>query len=155
MKPKQQSTTDFLKISFTPPKRDIVEMMTRMSNIRCRTCTYDVNRTYDILRTMSQVHNLNIIRAMSYVRCDIQCRTSDLRCRVGRRTTSYVTYDIVGGKNPDVIHIIMIFLLSYYYLTIILLLSHHYSTYYLNLLYAIICLKTIIRYYLTYYALLS
>ena len=25
----------------------------RTSNIRCRTCTYDVDRTYDILRTMS------------------------------------------------------------------------------------------------------
>ena len=72
----------------------------RTSNIRCRTCTYDVDRTYNILRTMSQIHNLNIVRAMSYVRCDIRCRTSDLRCHVGRRTTSYVTYDIVGGKNP-------------------------------------------------------
>ena len=75
----------------------------RTSNIRCRTCTYDVDRTYDILRTMSWIHNLNIVRAMSYVRCDIRCRTSDLRCRVGRRTTLYVTYGIVGGKNPDVV----------------------------------------------------
>ncbi len=28
IKPKQQSTTDFSNMSFTPPKRDIVEMMT-------------------------------------------------------------------------------------------------------------------------------
>ena len=28
IKPKQQSTTDFLKMAFTPPKKDIVEMMT-------------------------------------------------------------------------------------------------------------------------------
>ena len=28
MKPKQQSTTDFLNMSFTPPKKDIVQMLT-------------------------------------------------------------------------------------------------------------------------------
>ena len=28
---------------------------------------------------------------------------ANVRCRFVRRTTSYVTYDIVGGKNPDVI----------------------------------------------------
>ena len=28
IKPKQQSTTDFLKMSFTPPKKDIVQMLT-------------------------------------------------------------------------------------------------------------------------------
>ena len=39
------------------------------------------------------------VRAMSYVRCATRCRTSDLRCRVGRRMTSYVMNDILGAKE--------------------------------------------------------
>ena len=82
----------------------VYDMLTRCrtSVIRYRTSTYDINMTYDIVPTMSYVAYLYIARTTSYLRCCTRHRTSDVRCRTYRRKTSYVTYDIVGGKNPDV-----------------------------------------------------
>ncbi len=73
---------------------------------RCRMTIYDIVKTYDVKPTMSQVLPLNMahtIFRISYVRCDVQYSRCDLRGRIDRPTISQVTYDIVCGKNPDVV----------------------------------------------------
>ncbi len=61
-----------------------------------------VVRTYDVTRTMSYVYILYIARTTSHVRCTIRCRVLHVRCRTSCTYDIVRTYDIVGGKNPDV-----------------------------------------------------
>ena len=42
----------------------------------------------------------NIARTMSYVRCSLSHRTSNLRCHRSRRMTSKVTYDVATPRPP-------------------------------------------------------
>ena len=73
----------------------------RMSYIRHRMLTYDIVKTYDIVHTISYVQQCNIVYTISYIRYGIRHPTQDIRYRMSRHTISYVTYDIVCGKNPD------------------------------------------------------
>ncbi len=73
----------------------------RMSYIRHRMLTYDIIQTYDIVHTISYVQQCNIVYTISYIRYGIRHPTPDIRYRMSRHTISYVTYDIVCGKNPD------------------------------------------------------
>ena len=73
----------------------------RMSYIRHRMLTYDIVKTYDIVHTTSYVQQCNIVYTISYIRYGIRHPTPDIRYRMSRHTISYVTYDIVCGKNPD------------------------------------------------------
>jgi hypothetical protein len=54
---------------------------------------------------MSYVYILYIARTTSYVRCSTRCRMLHVRCRTCMTydiVRDVRTYDIVGGKNPDV-----------------------------------------------------
>ena len=73
-----------------------------MSYTRCRIQGYDIVHTYDIGHTISYVQNPYVVHTISYVRYTARCRIHDVRRRVTGRTISYVAYDIVGGKNPDI-----------------------------------------------------
>ena len=74
----------------------------RMSYTRCRIQGYDIVHTYDTGHTISYAQNPYVVHTISYVRYTARCRIHDVRRRVTGRTISYVAYDIVGGKNPDV-----------------------------------------------------
>jgi hypothetical protein len=84
------------------PTYDIVYIMWRWT----RTMSY-VDVRHRTSRTISHVRCRTSTSCISHVRhrtCNVQhdvvCRTYDI-VRAWR-TTSHVTYDIVGGKNPDV-----------------------------------------------------
>jgi hypothetical protein len=64
--------------------------------VRRRTTSYV---TYDVSRTMTYLY---IARTTSHVRYTIRCRMSHVRCRTSCTYDIVRTYDIVGGKNPDV-----------------------------------------------------
>ncbi len=68
----------------------------RMCHIRCRMLTYDTSHV-QCRKSISCI--LHVWHCTYDVQHDVVCCTYDV-VRAWR-TTSYVTYDIVGGKNPD------------------------------------------------------
>jgi hypothetical protein len=49
-----------------------------MCQTRCRAYTYDIERTYDVARTMLYVYILYIARTTSYVRYTMRCCVSHI-----------------------------------------------------------------------------
>ena len=72
-------------MSYVHDTMSYVDIRHRMF-IRCR--------TYDVVR--------HIARTTSYVRYDTRFRRLHVRCRTSCTYDIVYTYDIVGGKNPDV-----------------------------------------------------
>ncbi len=77
------------------------DILHRMYVIRCRSLICDVNKIYDVVPTMSYILFLDIARTIPYVRSDIRHHRCHIRGHMCIPTTSYVTCDIVCGKNPD------------------------------------------------------
>jgi hypothetical protein len=74
----------------------------RMCDIRCLMLTYDIVRhvrcrTYDVVRLYPVYRTYEL-----HVRCTTRCRMLHVRHRTSCTYDIEYTYDIVGGKNPEV-----------------------------------------------------